>query len=93
MRIGLIDCDRTKFPNLTLMKLSAYHKAQGDSVEWYQPFSDRYDKVYISRVFSTTPDYDLVVNADEVVRGAQGMRYTSLMAERYIPKEMTYLMR
>lgn len=72
MRIGLIDCDRTKYPNLALMKLSAYHKAQGDSIEWYQPFSDRYDKVYISRVFSTTPDYDLVVNADEVVRGGTG---------------------
>lgn len=71
-RIGLIDCDSTKFPNLALMKLSAYHKAQGDSVEWYLPFSDRYDKVYISRVFSTTPDYDLVVNADEVVRGGTG---------------------
>ena len=34
-RIGLIDCDRTKFPNLALMKLSAYHKAQGDNVECY----------------------------------------------------------
>lgn len=72
MRIGLIDCDSTKFPNLALMKLSAYHQDQGDSVEWYQPFSDRYDKVYISRVFSTTPDYDLVVNADEVIRGGTG---------------------
>lgn len=71
-RIGLVDCDTTKFPNLALMKLSAYHKAKGDSVEWYQPFSDRYDKVYISRVFSTTPDYYLVVNADEVVRGGTG---------------------
>ena len=72
MRIGLIDRDSTKFPNLALMKLSAYHKTQGDSIEWYQPFCDRYNKVYISRVFSTTPDYDLVVNADEVVRGGTG---------------------
>lgn len=29
MRIGLIDVDGTKFPNLVLMKLSAYYKAQG----------------------------------------------------------------
>lgn len=71
-RIGLIDCDRTKFPNLALMKLSAYHKVQGDKVEWYQPFGERYDKVYISRVFSTSSDYDLCVNADEVVRGGTG---------------------
>lgn len=40
MRIGLIDVDnytkkRPKYPNLALMKLSAHHKAQGDSVEWW----------------------------------------------------------
>lgn len=71
-RIGFIDCDKTKFPNLALMKLSAWHKSQGDIVEWYQPFTERYDKVYIAKVFSTTPDYDLCVNADEVVRGGTG---------------------
>ena len=35
MRIGLIDVDGHNFPNLPLMKLSAWHKAQGDTVEWY----------------------------------------------------------
>lgn len=71
-RIGLIDCDGTKFPNLALMKLSAWHKSQGDIVEWYQPFTERYNKVYVAKVFSTTPDYDLCINADEVVRGGSG---------------------
>lgn len=51
MRIGLIDCDSHNFPNLALMKLSAYHKAVGDEVEWYMPFSERYDRVYVSKVF------------------------------------------
>lgn len=37
MKIGLVDVDGHNFPNLALMKLSAYHKAQGDSVEWYNP--------------------------------------------------------
>ena len=37
MRIGLIDVDGHNFPNIPLMKLSAYHKAHGNSVEWYQP--------------------------------------------------------
>ena len=37
MRIGLIDVDGHNFPNLPLMKLSAWHKQQGDSVEWYDP--------------------------------------------------------
>lgn len=35
MHIGLIDVDGHNFPNIALMKLSAYHKAKGDSVEWY----------------------------------------------------------
>jgi hypothetical protein len=34
MRIGLIDVDGHHFPNLALMKLSAYHKDMGDDVSW-----------------------------------------------------------
>jgi len=35
MRIGLIDVDGHNFPNLALMKLSARHKALGDTVgDW-----------------------------------------------------------
>ena len=37
MNIGLIDVDSHNFPNLCLMKLAAYHKAQGNTVEWYDP--------------------------------------------------------
>lgn len=73
MKIGLIDVDGHNFPNIPLMKISAYHKAQGDSVEWYQPmFSGHMDKVYMSKVFSFTPDYEYFVDADEVVRGGTG---------------------
>ena len=71
-RIGLIDVDGHNFPNLALMKLSAWHKAQGDAVEWYMPFSDRYDLVYASKVFSFTPDHDEAINADRVIRGGTG---------------------
>lgn len=72
MRIGLIDVDSKGFPNIALMKISAYHKLNGDSVEWYNTFRERYDRVYISKVFSFTPDYDYCVNADEVVFGGTG---------------------
>lgn len=72
MRIGLIDVDGHHFPNIALMKLSAAHKAQGDVVEWYTPFTDRYDRVYMSKVFSFTPDYDFCINADEVLKGGTG---------------------
>ena len=71
-RIGLIDLDYNgSCPNLPLMKLSAYHKAQGDTVEWYSPF-EHYNLVYVAKVFSWTPDYPYPINADEVVKGGSG---------------------
>lgn len=70
MRIGLIDVDGHNFPNLPLMKLSAWHKKQRDRVEWYQPlFSGHMDRVYMSKVFSFTPDYEYFIDADEIHRG------------------------
>ena len=72
-KIGLIDVDGHNFPNLPLMKISAYHKAQGDSVEWYDAmFSEHMDKVYMSKVFSWSPDYQYNIDADEVVAGGSG---------------------
>ncbi len=55
MVIGLHDSDKTGFPNLALMKLSAWHKAQGDTVEWWSPMFP-YDRVYSSKVFTFTPE-------------------------------------
>lgn len=37
MKVGLYDVDSHNFPNLPLMKISAYHKLKGDEVETYQP--------------------------------------------------------
>lgn len=71
-RIGLIDVDGRNFPNLVLMKLSAWHKKKGDHVEWYSPWSERYDLVYVSKVFSFSLDYDLMINADKVIYGGSG---------------------
>lgn len=73
MKIGLIDVDGHNFPNIPLMKISAYHKAQGHHVEWYDPmFSGHMDKVYLSKVFSFSPDYIYPVDADEIIRGGSG---------------------
>lgn len=77
MKIGLIDVDGHNFPNLPLMKLSAWHKQQGDKVEWYEPLlhgfpNDPLDKVYMSKVFSFTPDYPYYVHAKEVSKGGSG---------------------
>jgi len=76
MRIGLIDVDGHNYPNLPLMKLSAWHKTQGDQVEWYMPLfhsiGEPFDRVYMSKVFSFTPDFEYPINAKEVVKGGSG---------------------
>lgn len=78
MKIGLIAVD-SNFPNLALMKLAFYHKALGDYVEWYNPF-DHYDKVYMAKVFSFTPDYgQWITNADCIERGGTGYELTKVL--------------
>lgn len=73
MKIGLIDVDGHNYPNLPLMKISAYHKKRGDEVVWYDAmFTGHCDKVYMSKVFSFTPDYPYHIDADEVVKGGSG---------------------
>lgn len=77
MRIGLIDVDSHNFPSIPLMKISAWHKSNGDSVEWYNAAVHGYpakpmDRVYMSKVFSFTPDYEHYVNANEVIKGGSG---------------------
>lgn len=73
MNIGLIDVDSHNFPNIPLMKLSAWHKAQGDHVEWWNGLK-HYDRAYQSKVFDDTysKDNDFVVMADEVIKGGTG---------------------
>lgn len=73
MNIGLIDVDGHHYPNLALMKLSAWHKSRGDTVDWWWGF-DHYDRVYMSKVFDETytPDMPEPVNADEIIKGGTG---------------------
>lgn len=71
MKIGLLDVDYSGFCNLALMKISAWHKSIGDEVEWYNQLCN-YDKVYMAKVFSFTPDYEYHVNAQNVEKGGTG---------------------
>ena len=82
MNIGLISVDSHNFPSLPLMKISAWHKQQGDDVEWYNPFT-HYDLVYKSKVFANTADYLYPINADNVVRGGTGYAIHGAGGEHY----------
>lgn len=77
MKIGLVDVDSHKFPNLPLMKISAYHKSKGDEVEFLNPFT-HYDKVYVSKIFGDEYSiYEPVCyDADEIIYGGTGFAIT-----------------
>lgn len=72
MRIGLFDVDSHNFPNLPLMKLSAWHKSRGDTVEWWDPDDGCYSIVYASKVF-TESVLPAITNADTVHIGGSGI--------------------
>lgn len=80
MNIGLIDVDSKHFPNLCLMKISAWHKAKGDHVEWWNGFF-HYDRVYMSKVFDETYSKDMpfAIHADEIIRGGNGYHMTNCL--------------
>jgi hypothetical protein len=71
--IGLIDVDSHNFPNLSLMKISAYHKAKGDNVEWCVLLK-HYDIVYVSKVFGDEySNMDMTaIQADKIIYGGTG---------------------
>lgn len=74
MRIGLVDVDGHRFPNLALMKLSAYHKKNGDFVEWANSL-EPYDKVYMAKVFTFSRDDVQAYQTEQLIRGVQATIY------------------
>lgn len=87
MKVGLIDVDGHNFPNIPLMKLSAFHKMCGSTVEWYEPmFSGHMDVVYMSKVFSFSDDYQYHIDADEIITGGTGYAIKTVNGvEQYNP--------
>ena len=75
MKIGLIDVDGHNFPNLPLMKISAYHKAAGDEVEfvkWSNGESAEYSRVYMSKIFTESKEPDGRIRCNDIRRGGSG---------------------
>lgn len=88
MYIGIHDAEKDHirgktFPNLALMKISAWHKSNGDTVEWWNPLY-RYDRVYSSKVFDFTPDNPYL--PDNAIRGGTG--YSDLPMNKELPPEV-----
>ena len=88
MQVGLHDAEKEylkhkTFPNYALMKISAYHKARGDSVEWWTPLL-HYDIVYSSKIFDFTPENPYL--PPDAIRGGTG--YTDIPISRTLPLEI-----
>lgn len=80
-KIGLVDVDGHHFPNLALMKLSAWHKSQGDRVEFADPMFGHYDRVYMSKVFTFTPDCPDYYPCEVVSAGTGYKDYTTTLPD------------
>lgn len=73
MKVGLLDVDGHNFPNVALMKIADWHRLRGDDVEWAIPMFGVYDRIYASKVFTFTPDFDtMLFNAKQIFRGGTG---------------------
>ena len=71
------------FPNYALMKISAYHRQQGNEVEWWNPLC-KYDRIYSSKVFDFTPADPYL--PDDAIRGGTG--YRDLSMDKTLPQEI-----
>lgn len=76
MKIGLIDIDN-KIANLPLMKIKSYYK---NNCDWYDGFS-KYDKVYISKIFDFSKDYEYYIKAAEIIKGGTGYDIKSKLSD------------
>lgn len=88
MKIGLHDAEYDHmplkiFPNYALMKISAYHKSCGDSVDWWTP-CEKFDVVYSSKVFDFTPENMFL--PQDTVRGGTG--YSDIPRNQELPPEI-----
>jgi hypothetical protein len=91
MQIGVVDVDGHNFPNLPLMKISAYHKQRGDNVVWATGF-EHFDILYMSKVFTFTPDILIYYDADMIIKGGTGYGLESSNEVRVkLPDEIEHI--
>ena len=78
MRVAIHSVDGMKYPNLALMRISAWHKAQGDTVEWFAPLA-KYDRIYASKIFTFTPDDPYL--PPDTIKGGTGYNVASRLPQ------------
>lgn len=82
MKIGVIDVDGHNFPNVALMKLASYHRIKGDKVEWAMPMFGDYDRIYASKIFTFSPNFDIMLyKTKELIKGGTGYDIKSQLPE------------
>jgi len=87
MKMGLFDID-SRYHNLALMKLSAWHKQKGDETELYNPlFIKTYDRVYVSKIFTKFNINECYIPKNFYRAGGSGFDL-----ERKLPREVEHLM-
>lgn len=96
MNIAIIDADligikNHRFPNLACMKMSGYYKELGYKVELKLDYEslNEYDKVLISKVFTSTPIDENVLSLPNVEYGGTGFFYDKAPK---LPKEIEHHM-
>lgn len=79
MKIAVIDADligrsKHRFPNLASMKISGYYKSLGNDVILKLDYKnlDKFDKVFISKVFTDTPIDENILKMSNVEYGGTG---------------------
>lgn len=90
MKIALLSVD-SKIPNYALMKVARYYSDRGHEVEWYTPFEEMYDEVWMSKVFSFTEDYEHpIINAKRIIKGGTGYDIHSRLPDKIDACEPLY---
>lgn len=79
MKIGIIDADligrhKHRFPNLACEKISGYWKSNGAEVILLMNYdwSDDFDHIYVSKVFTDTPVPEWLTESDKIHIGGTG---------------------
>lgn len=82
MQIAIIDADligrkKHRFPNLASMKIAGFYKEKGHTVVLKLDYKDldKYDEVYISKVFTDTPFPDNIKPTNKIHMGGTGFYF------------------